>query len=195
MRRLAAAFKAQASLRTPNGSVDILLPDLAGWKPDWRSRAIAENTTVIVIPTYNESENITPLLTEIHSVVPDADVLVVDDNSPDGTARIVTELGDKDARIRLLSRAGKLGLGTAYVAGFRECLKRGYTVLCQMDCDFSHQPRYLADFLREIQTYDVVLGSRYISGGGTEDWSLKRKVLSVGGNTYAGLILDRKSVV
>jgi dolichol-phosphate mannosyltransferase len=150
---------------------------------------MAENTTVIVIPTYNESENITPLLTEIHSVVPDADVLVVDDNSPDGTARIVTELGDKDARIRLLSRAGKLGLGTAYVAGFRECLKRGYTVLCQMDCDFSHQPRYLADFLREIQTYDVVLGSRYISGGGTEDWSLKRKVLSVGGNTYARLIL------
>lgn len=153
---------------------------------------MAGNRSIVVIPTYNEAENITRLLTEIHAVVPEMDVLVVDDNSPDGTGRIVSELGAKDARVRLLSRPGKLGLGTAYVAGFKDCLAHDYTVIVQMDCDFSHQPRYLADFMREIQDFDVVVGSRYIAGGATEDWPLSRKILSRGGNLYARTILGMK---
>lgn len=145
--------------------------------------------SVVVIPTYNEAENILPLLAEIHSVVPEMDVLVVDDASPDGTGTLVADLAARDPRVRLLARPGKQGLGTAYVAGFRDCLDRGYTVVCQMDSDFSHQPRYLADFLREIEHADLVLGSRYAPGGATEDWSLKRKLLSRGGNFYARAVL------
>lgn len=145
--------------------------------------------SVVVIPTYNEAHNILPLLAEIHAVVPEMDVLVVDDASPDGTGSLVEDLAARNERVRLLRREGKQGLGTAYVAGFRDCLARGYAVVCQMDADFSHQPRYLADFLREIEHADLVLGSRYAPGGATEDWSLKRKVLSRGGNFYARAVL------
>jgi len=144
---------------------------------------------VVVIPTYNESENILPLIAEIHAVVPDLHVLVVDDASPDGTGALVADLAAKDPRVRLLSRPRKQGLGTAYLAGFRECLARGYRLICQMDSDFSHQPCYLADLLRESEHADLVLGSRYTAGGATEDWSLKRKILSRAGNLYARTIL------
>jgi len=145
---------------------------------------------VVVIPTYNEADNIARLVEEIHSIVADMAILVVDDNSPDGTGTIVTGIGRGDPLVSLMSRPGKLGLGTAYVQGFKDCLEKGYSVICQMDSDFSHQPRYLADFLREIQEVDVVLGSRYTRGGKTEDWSLKRKLLSRGGNLYARTILN-----
>lgn len=144
---------------------------------------------VVVIPTYNEKENIARLIGEIGQVMPDLDILVVDDSSPDGTATIVTELATSNPHIRLMSRPGKQGLGTAYVAGFKDCLARGYQVLCQMDCDFSHQPRYLPDFFREIASADVVAGSRYVKGGRTENWGFQRKVLSRGGNLYARMIL------
>lgn len=149
----------------------------------------SQRRCVVVIPTYNEAENVLPLIAEIHSVVPEMDVLVVDDASPDGTGALVADLASRDPRVRLMTRPGKQGLGTAYVAGFKDALARGYAILCQMDSDFSHQPRYLADFLREIEQVDVVLGSRYAGGGATEDWSLKRKLLSRGGNLYARAIL------
>lgn len=144
---------------------------------------------IVVIPTYNEAENIPVLIPEVHAVAPDLDILVVDDNSPDGTGKIVEEIAATDSRVRLMSRAGKQGLGSAYVAGFKDCLARGYDVILQMDCDFSHQPRYLADFLREIGQYDLVIGSRYTKGGETENWPLKRKILSKGGNFYIRTIL------
>jgi len=144
---------------------------------------------VVVIPTYNEAENIVALLPEVHALAPNLDVLVVDDGSPDGTGQIVAGIAAQDPRVRLISRKGKLGLGTAYVAGFKDCLARGYDVICQMDCDFSHQPKYLLEFFREIETNDMVIGSRYIAGGATEDWPLKRKILSKGGNFYARTIL------
>ncbi len=145
--------------------------------------------SIIVIPTYNEAENAPRMLAAIHAVVPETDVLVVDDGSPDGTGRIVAEIAATDPRIRLLSRTGKQGLGTAYVAGFKDCLARGYDVMVQMDCDFSHQPKYLPDFLELIKTFDVVVGARYIHGGGTENWPLMRRFLSKGGNFYARTIL------
>lgn len=148
-----------------------------------------DKKSIVVIPTYNEAENIKPLIEEIHSLIPEMDVLVVDDNSPDGTGQIVSEITAKDARVRLLSRSGKLGLGTAYITGFKECLNHTYDVICQMDSDFSHQPKYLVQFLKEIEQVDVVLGSRYCGGGGTEDWSLKRKMLSKMGNLYIKVIL------
>ncbi|NOZ01652.1 MAG: polyprenol monophosphomannose synthase [Deltaproteobacteria bacterium] len=146
--------------------------------------------SVVVVPTYNEAANIIRLIDEIHSHVAEMDVLVVDDNSPDGTGGLVDEKARSDQRVRLLSRPGKLGLGTAYVTGFTDCLDRGYSIICQMDSDFSHQPHYLLEFMREIEDADVVVGSRYTAGGRTEDWSLKRKLLSLGGNLYARTILS-----
>jgi dolichol-phosphate mannosyltransferase len=144
---------------------------------------------VVVIPTYNEADNVALLIPQIHEVVPDLDILVVDDNSPDGTGEIVAGLAAQDPRIHLLSREGKQGLGRAYGAGFKQCLADGYDLICQMDCDFSHQPKYLAQFLERIADADVVIGSRYIRGGATEDWPLRRKILSKGGNFYARTIL------
>ena len=147
---------------------------------------------IVVIPTYNESENVSLLIPQIHEVVPDTDILVVDDNSPDGTGAIVAEMAAKDPRIKLLSREGKQGLGRAYVAGFKKCLEEGYDLICQMDCDFSHQPKYLLEFLEAIKEADVVIGSRYVPGGTTEDWPFKRRFLSKGGKLYARTILGIK---
>ena len=150
---------------------------------------MADRRIVIVIPTYNEAENIGLIIPAIHEVVPAADILVVDDSSPDGTGRIVADLATTDPQVRLLSREGKQGLGKAYVAGFKECLARGYDVIVQMDCDFSHPPHFLGDVLAGLERADVVIGSRYVRGGETEDWPLKRKILSMGGNLYARTIL------
>lgn len=153
-----------------------------------------EQRLVIVIPTYNEAENIGLMVPAIHEVLATADILVVDDNSPDGTGKIVEGLAAADPRVHLLSRKGKEGLGRAYVAGFTWCLEHGYDVIVQMDCDFSHQPSYLPSLLGALQEADVVIGSRYVKGGETESWPLKRKVLSMGGNLYARTILGMKVI-
>lgn len=145
---------------------------------------------VVVIPTYNEVENIGQLIPRILEQ-PRFRVLVVDDASPDGTGAAVGELAAADPRVSLLSRAGKLGLGTAYIAGFRRALAEGAEFIFEMDADFSHDPRYLPDLLSAAeQGGDLVIGSRYVPGGGTTDWGLLRQLISRGGNLYAGLILQ-----
>ncbi len=144
----------------------------------------------IVIPTYNERENIGALLRRILEL-PRFRVLVVDDNSPDGTADIVAGVARDEPRVGLLSRPSKLGLGTAYIAGFRCALAEGAGYIYEMDADFSHDPRYLPALLEATETrYDLTLGSRYVPGGGTTDWGVIRKIISRGGNVYARLILS-----
>lgn len=144
---------------------------------------------LIIVPTYNEAENIFKLLDVIHAQVPDADILVVDDNSPDGTAAMVESRMKEDPRLSLMKRPGKLGLGSAYIAGFKQALARGYEVVFEMDADFSHNPAYLPRFLEAIKEADLVLGSRYVEGGGVENWAFSRKLISLGGSMYARFIL------
>lgn len=150
---------------------------------------------LIIVATYNERENIEPLLTDIFNVVPDVHVLVIDDNSPDKTYEIVDELarGKYKDKLFLMKRAGKLGLGTAYVAGFNWGIERKYDVIMHMDADYSHHPKYIPQFFEEIKTSDLVLGSRYIKGGGVVNWSLKRKIISMGGSLYSRIILGLKT--
>jgi dolichol-phosphate mannosyltransferase len=145
--------------------------------------------SLIVIPTYNERENIGDLLNQVFAAAPAANVLIIDDNSPDGTGQIVDEIAARDPRVHVLHRAGKLGLGTAYVRGFRYAMDEGYDLVFEMDADFSHDPRYLPGFFAAAQSVDLVIGSRYIAGGGTPNWSPIRKFISGGGNTFARLIL------
>jgi dolichol-phosphate mannosyltransferase len=134
---------------------------------------------VVVIPTYNERQNISALLQAIHSTVPDLDSLVVDDNSPDGTGQEVLDLAARfGVRASLFTRAEKNGLARAYAAGFKEALARGYDVILQMDADLSHEPSYLPEFLRRIETCDLVLGSRYLRGVNVVNWDFKRLILS-----------------
>lgn len=144
---------------------------------------------LIIIPTYNEKENLRLLLEEIFQRVPGVHVLVVDDNSPDGTGDEAEALSKQDSRIHVMHRQGKQGLGTAYVAGFRWALERSYEYIFEMDCDFSHQPKFLPAFLEAAEKADLVLGSRYIKGGGTENWGMMRKFISGGGNFYARTVL------
>jgi len=145
--------------------------------------------TLIIVPTYEELENLPRLLTQIHEVVPHVHVLVVDDNSPDGTGALADELAKADSRIHVMHRAGKLGLGTAYIAGFKWALARDYERIFEMDADFSHQPKYLPVFLERSEEADLVLGCRYMKGGGTEDWTWWRRLVSKGGNFYARTVM------
>jgi dolichol-phosphate mannosyltransferase len=145
--------------------------------------------SLIVIPTYNERENIEALLGDILRVAPATDILVIDDHSPDGTGALVDALAARDARLRALHRPGKLGLGTAYVRGFQYALAHGYDLVFEMDADFSHDPKYLPDFFAAIERADLVIGSRYVAGGGTPNWSPLRKLISGGGNRFARLVL------
>jgi dolichol-phosphate mannosyltransferase len=143
-------------------------------------------SALVIVPTYNERENIPRLLPEILSRDPRLEVLVVDDNSPDGTGDIVASMASTEPRIHLLGRAGKLGLGTAYLDGFRWGLDRGYDCLFEMDADFSHDPAHLPKFLEAIESYDVVLGSRYLHGRVTVvNWPIGRLLLSYFANVYA----------
>jgi dolichol-phosphate mannosyltransferase len=143
-----------------------------------------------VVPTYNEALNIECLLAEILGQGPHFDVLVVDDGSPDGTGDLVAAIAELTPRVQLIRRAAKQGLGTAYVAGFREGLRQGYRYLCEMDADFSHQPRYLPALLAVAErAADVALGSRNVPGGRVENWSWVRKLISKGGSLYARAIL------
>lgn len=144
---------------------------------------------LVIIPTYNERENILGLLPRVMEY-PELSVLVVDDGSPDGTGDLVAAEVERNPRVHLIRRAGKQGLGTAYVAGFRYALARGADYVFEMDADFSHDPRYLPDLLHAAESaYDLVIGSRYVAGGGTTDWGLGRQLISRGGNVYARLIL------
>lgn len=145
--------------------------------------------TLIIIPTYNEKENLPLLVEEVLKTVPFVNILVADDNSPDGTGELAEQLAARDARIQVLHRELKEGLGRAYVAGFNWALERDYELVFEMDCDFSHQPRHLPQFLEMIQKHDLVLGSRYVKGGGTVNWGLSRKLISAGGNWYARKVL------
>jgi dolichol-phosphate mannosyltransferase len=144
---------------------------------------------LIVIPTYNEKENITELMKVIFLIAPDAHVLVVDDGSPDGTGRAVDEFSQRDQRVHLLKRTEKKGLGKAYVAGFNWGLERGYDFISEMDADWSHPPRFLAPMYAAAAKTDFVVGSRYVKGGGSVNWSLSRKLISRGGSLYSRLIL------
>ena len=145
---------------------------------------------LIVIPTYNERDNVGPIARAIHEVIPDVDLLFVDDGSPDGTGAILDQMKAEDRRIDVLHRAGKLGLGTAYIAGFKRGLGAGYDFLIEMDADFSHDPRYLPEMLRRAKDgADLVVGSRYVEGGGTVNWGIARQIISKGGGLYARTVL------
>jgi dolichol-phosphate mannosyltransferase len=144
--------------------------------------------SLLIIPTYNERENIEKLITEVFSYELPLDILIVDDNSPDGTGQVVKDLKAKYSDLHLLERSGKLGLGTAYVAGFKFALARDYRYIMQMDADFSHNPRRLYDFLAEIKNADVVIGSRYSKGVNVINWPLSRLILSYGANMYTRLL-------
>lgn len=145
--------------------------------------------TLIIIPTYNEIDNLPPLLEKIFSYAPEADVLIVDDNSPDGTGKLADEIHNENGKVEVLHRSGKQGLGTAYIAGFKYAIEHGYDVAFEMDADFSHDPHYLPDFLKAIENADLVIGSRYIAGGGTPNWSILRRLISGGGNIFARIVL------
>ena len=145
---------------------------------------------LIVVPTYNERDNVPGIASRLLAALPGADLLFVDDNSPDGTGALLDELAAADPRVHVMHRAGKLGLGTAYVEGFGWGLARGYDYLFEMDADGSHDPRYLPQMVALAEDgADLVVGSRYVPGGGTENWGLGRKLLSRGGSLYARIIL------
>jgi len=144
---------------------------------------------IIAIPTYNERENIVNLVRAIQSAAPPTDILIIDDNSPDGTGQIADEMAARDNTIHVMHRPGKLGLGTAYIAGFHYAIERGYDFVFEMDADFSHNPAYLPRFFELAGDADVVIGSRYVKGGGTPNWSPLRKFISGGGNIFARAML------
>jgi len=148
-----------------------------------------QHEVLIIVPTYNEAENLAALLEAVFVQVPDVDVLVVDDSSPDGTGDLADDLAGNDPRIHVMHRTEKEGLGKAYVAGFKWALARHYQTIFEMDCDFSHRPEHLPEFLEAIQEADLVLGSRRIKGGGTEGWGMSRKLISWGGSFYARTVL------
>jgi dolichol-phosphate mannosyltransferase len=143
---------------------------------------------LVCLPTYDEAENIGPMTAAILAAAP-VDILVIDDNSPDGTGRIADQIAAREPRVHVLHRKGKEGLGKAYIAGFGWALERDYDLVLEMDADFSHNPRYLRGMLEAAHDADLVLGSRYVPGGGTVNWGLGRKILSRGGSLYARTIL------
>jgi dolichol-phosphate mannosyltransferase len=143
-----------------------------------------------IIPTYNERENIEPLLDAIFQISSKPDILVVDDSSPDGTGEIVRSLQKSNERLHLLSRKEKKGLGRAYIAGFEWGLQKGYDIIIEMDADFSHRPADLEKIIKSFnESVDFVVGSRYVEGGATVNWGVGRKILSRGGSFYARTIL------
>ena len=151
----------------------------------------------VVLPTYNEAENLEPIITAIQAQLPTATVLVVDDGSPDGTGELAESLASRDPRIRVLHRAAKQGLGRAYLAGFEQAIAGGAERVIQMDADFSHDPRYLPALLGATldepaagrRGADLAIGSRYVAGGGVVDWSLLRRIISRGGSLFAAAVL------
>jgi dolichol-phosphate mannosyltransferase len=140
----------------------------------------------VVLPTYNEADNLERLVAAVRERLPESRrVLIVDDNSPDGTGRIADRLADEHADVAVLHRARKEGLGPAYIAGFREALAGGAELVIEMDADFSHDPAYLPQLLRAVEKADLVIGSRYVPGGGVTEWGAMRRWISRGGSSYA----------
>jgi dolichol-phosphate mannosyltransferase len=143
----------------------------------------------VIIPTFNECENIALLIGELHAFVPDLAIVVVDDNSPDGTGELLDALAARDARVFARHRPAKLGLGTAHIAGMKFALANQFEPILTMDADFSHAPRFVPAMLRAAQTYDLVIGSRYVPGGGTLHCTAARRALSRGANLFARAML------
>jgi dolichol-phosphate mannosyltransferase len=146
-------------------------------------------TVVVLIPTYNERENLPLIVSRLRAAVPEADVLVLDDSSPDGTGAVADRLAAEDGQVHVLHRKDKAGLGAAYLAGFAWALDKDYDVLVEMDADGSHQPEQLPTLLGALSEADVVLGSRWVPGGSVVNWPLHRKFLSLGGNVYTRVLL------
>jgi dolichol-phosphate mannosyltransferase len=147
-------------------------------------------TALVIIPTYNEAENIKAIVGRVRAAVPDAHVLVADDNSPDGTGKLADELAVEDDRVHVLHRTGKEGLGAAYLAGFRWGMEHDYGVLIEMDADGSHQPEELPRLLTALKGADLVLGSRWVPGGRVVNWPKSREFISRGGSLYSRVLLD-----
>jgi len=143
----------------------------------------------IVIPTYNEAQNLEPLINAVFDLHPEFNIIVVDDNSPDGTGKIADELSARDSRVHVLHRPAKAGLGTAYVEGFREALEKGADLIFEMDADFSHSPTYLKDFVEAAKDTDLVIGSRYVNGVRVEGWRFRRLLLSKLANMYVSYVM------
>jgi dolichol-phosphate mannosyltransferase len=143
---------------------------------------------LIIIPTYNEKDNVRDIITQVLASHADVEILIVDDNSPDGTATIVKEMMQNEKRIHLLEREGKLGLGTAYCRGFEYALEHNYECVFEMDADFSHDPKEIPNFLEKIKDHDLVIGSRYISGVNVVNWPMSRLLLSYFANIYTQVI-------
>lgn len=144
---------------------------------------------LVIIPTYNEAENVERIVGRVRAAVPEAHVLVADDNSPDGTGELADKLSAEDAHVHVMHRKGKEGLGAAYLAGFRWGIDNGYDVLVEMDADGSHQPEELDRLLGALRGADLVLGSRWVPGGRVVNWPKSRLLLSRGGSTYSRLML------
>ena len=141
---------------------------------------------IVIIPTYNEKENVRKIADAVRSLPEEFDILFVDDGSPDGTGAIIKEMQKKDSHIHLIERSGKLGLGTAYITGFKYCIEHKYNFICEMDADFSHNPNDLPRLVKacENDIYDLSIGSRYVRGGGVKNWGFDRKFLSYGASLY-----------
>ena len=146
------------------------------------------NDKLVIIPTYDEKENVRPIAEAIFQVEPSADLLFVDDNSPDGTGQVIDQLCAREPRIHVVHKPGKSGLGRAYITGFKWALEHGYEFIFEMDADFSHDPREIPNFVRAAQKADLVLGSRYVDGIRIINWPLRRLLLSKGAATYIRLI-------
>jgi dolichol-phosphate mannosyltransferase len=144
--------------------------------------------TLVVTPTYDEAQNIESFIARVLSQSADIDILVVDDNSPDGTGNIVERLKKENPRIHLIRRAGKMGLGTAYVEGFRFAIERKYDLVCEMDADFSHDPDELPNFIAKMDACDLTIGSRYTGGVRVINWPIRRLILSYAANVYTRVI-------
>jgi dolichol-phosphate mannosyltransferase len=145
---------------------------------------------LIILPTYNERDNLEPLITAVHEALPEAHLLVIDDGSPDGTGELADRMASTDDRLQVLHRPGKQGLGTAYLLGFGHAIEAGYEYIFEMDSDFSHDPKDLPRLLDAARDgADLVIGSRWVKGGGTVNWTLQRKLISRGGSFYARTIL------